>query len=52
MVRRNGPSRRAVGQVADKLLACGVPEHGFARIRGDACAHEYLLACSCRCRYF
>ena len=45
-----------VGQVADKFLACGILEHGFARIRCDACAHEYLLAFSCKfsckCRYF
>ena len=27
-------------------------EHGFARIRCDACAHEYLLAFSCKSRYF
>jgi len=47
-----GPWRPTVGQVADKFLACGVPEHGFARIRGDACAHEYLLAFSCKCRCF
>jgi hypothetical protein len=47
-----GPWRPIVGQVADKFLACGVPEHGFARIRGDACAHKYLLAFSCKCRYF
>ena len=32
-----------VGQVADKFLACGILEHGFARIRCDAYAHEYLL---------
>ncbi len=30
----------------------GVLEHGFARIRCDTCAHEYLLAFSCKCRYF
>ena len=24
----------------------------FARIRCDDCAHEYLLAFSCKCRYF
>ena len=24
----------------------------FARIRCDACTHEYLLAFSCKCRYF
>jgi hypothetical protein len=37
-------------RVVDKFLACGVLEHGFARIRCDACTHEYLLAFSCRCR--
>ena len=26
--------------------ACGVLDHGFARIRCNACAHEYLLAFS------
>ena len=39
-------------EVADKFLACGVLEHGFARVRCDRCAHEYLLACSCKARYF
>ncbi|MFL5495955.1 MAG: hypothetical protein ACJ8DC_16340 [Gemmatimonadales bacterium] len=42
--RECGPWRPVVAQVADKLLACGVLEHDFARIRRDACAHEYLLA--------
>jgi len=50
--REYGPWRSVVAQVADKLLACGVLEHGVARIRCDACAHEYLLAFSCTCRYF
>lgn len=50
--RLYGPWRPVVAQVADKFLACGVLEHGFARIRCDACAHEYLLAFSCKCRYF
>jgi len=36
----------------DRFLACGILEQGFARIRCDACAHEYLLAFSCRSRYF
>ena len=31
--REYGPWRPVVGQVADKFLACGVLEHGFARIR-------------------
>jgi hypothetical protein len=39
-----------VAQVADKCLECGVLDHGFARIRCDACTHEYLLAFSCKCR--
>jgi hypothetical protein len=50
--REYGPWRPVVVQVADKFLACGVLEHGFARIRCDACTHEYLLAFSCKCRYF
>jgi len=40
-----------VGQVADKCVACGVLELGVARIWCDDCAHEYLLAFSCTCRY-
>ena len=39
-------------EVADKFLACGVLEHGSARVRCDACTHEYLLAFSCKARYF
>jgi Transposase zinc-binding domain len=48
--REYGPWRPVVAQVADKFLACGILEHGFARIRGDDGAHEYLLAFSCKCR--
>jgi hypothetical protein len=51
-VRDYGPWRPVVAQVADKFLACGVLDHGYARIRCDDCAHEYLLAFSCKCRYF
>ncbi len=51
-VREYGPRRPVVAQVTDKFLACGVLDHGFARIRCDACAHESLLAFSCECRYF
>jgi hypothetical protein len=50
--REYGPWRPVVGEVTDKFLACGILEHGFARIRCDACAREYLLAFSCKCRYF
>ena len=47
-----GPWRAVVPAVVDRFLACGILEHGFARIRCDVCAHEYLLAFSCRSRYF
>jgi hypothetical protein len=50
--REYGPWRSVVAQVAEKFLACGILDHGFARIRCTACAHEYLLAFSCKCRYF
>ncbi len=50
--REYGPWRPVVTQVADKFLACGVLDHGFARIRCDACTHEDLPAFSCKCRYF
>ena len=49
---RWGPWRRVVPDVVEKFLACGILEHGFARVRCDGCRHEYLLAFSCKCRYF
>ncbi len=48
----SGEWRAVIPKVVDQFLACGLLEHGFARIRCDACAHEYLLAFSCKCRYF
>ena len=50
--REYGPWRPVFDEVTDKFLACGILEHGFARVRCDACAHEYLLAFSCKGRYF
>lgn len=47
-----GGLARGHPKVVDQFLACGLLEHGFARIRYDTCAREYLLAFSCRCRYF
>jgi len=47
-----GDWRPVVREVANKFLACGILDHGFARVRCDSCAHEYLLAFSCKCRYF
>lgn len=36
--REDGPWRPVVAQVADTVLACGVLEHGCARIRCDTAA--------------
>ncbi|MGH7688163.1 MAG: transposase [Gemmatimonadaceae bacterium] len=47
-----GAWRAVVCEVADKFLACGILDHGFARVRCTTCVHEYLLALSCKGRYF
>jgi hypothetical protein len=47
-----GAWRAVIPKVVDQFLACGLLDHGFARIRCDACTHEYLLAFSCKARYF
>jgi len=49
---RWAPWRPVVAEVVEKFLACGILEHGFARVRCGGCRHEYLLAFSCKCRYF
>jgi hypothetical protein len=50
--RRWGYWRKVVGEVVDKFQACGILKHGFARVRCGGCKHEFLLAFSCKCRYF
>ena len=50
--RRWGYWRPVVARVVEKYLACGILEHGFARVRCGSCKHEFLLAFSCKCRYF
>ncbi len=49
---RYGYWRPVIAEVVEKYLACGILKHGFARVRCGACTHEYLLAFSCKCRYF
>ncbi len=49
---RYGYWRPVIAEVVEKYLACGILEHCFARVRCGACKHEYLLAFSCKCRYF
>ena len=52
-LRAAGALRRAVEEQAlERFLACGDPHYGFARIYCDACGHDYLLAYSCKTRYF
>ena len=41
-----GDWRAVIPKVVEQFLACGLLEHGFARIRCDTCDHEYLLAFS------
>jgi hypothetical protein len=47
-----GAWRAVVPELADKFLARGILEHGLARVRCDTCTHEYLIAFSCKARYF
>jgi hypothetical protein len=49
---RYGFLRPIIPEVVNKFLDCGDLEHGFARVRCDYCKHEYLLAFSCKGRWF
>ena len=50
--RQYGFSRPYVKSVIYRYLDCGVLKNGFARVRCGDCGHEYLLAFSCKRRYF
>ena len=50
--RDYGPLRPVVGKTVDRFSECGIFRHGFARIRCPECREEYLLAFSCKTRYF
>ncbi len=39
-------------RVLKRFLECGDPHYGFARIYCAGCRHDYLLAFSCKARYF
>ena len=45
-------NRPVESAVLQRFLACGDLHHGFARIYCDQCGHDYLLAYSCKTRYF
>ncbi|MGO9202132.1 MAG: transposase [Limisphaerales bacterium] len=49
---RYGSLRPIIPEVVHKFLDCGNLERGFARVRCDHCEHEYLLAFSCKSRWF
>jgi hypothetical protein len=49
---RYGILRPIIPEVVHKFLECGDLARGFARIRCDHCQHEYLLAFSCKSRWF
>jgi len=49
---RFGRLRPIIPEVVHKFLECGDLARGFARIRCDHCEHEYLLAFSCKSRWF
>lgn len=44
--------RPVVSEVVHDYLQCGDLAHGFARVRCPDCHHEFLLAFSCRGRWF
>jgi hypothetical protein len=49
---RYGFLRPIIPEVVNKFLDCGDLERGFARVRCDECKHEYLLAFSCKGRWW
>ncbi|MDP6673822.1 MAG: transposase [Gammaproteobacteria bacterium] len=45
-------TRSVETEVLERFLDCGDLHQGFARIYCDQCGHDYLLAYSCKTRYF
>ena len=50
--KSQGFLRPIITDVVDKFLECGDLSKGFSRIHCEDCAHEMLLAFSCKCRWF
>jgi hypothetical protein len=50
--KKYGFLKPIVQEVVNKFIDCGDLTRGFARVRCDTCKHEYLLAFSCRGRWF
>jgi hypothetical protein len=49
---RYGAWRAVVERTLFAFLDCGIEEHGFARVRCDACRREFRVALSCKRRGF
>ncbi len=47
-----GFCRQMVHRVIEKFLGCGDLTRGFAWVKCENCRHEFLLAFSCKGRYF
>jgi transposase-like protein len=50
--KQHGCWRPIIRSVIEEFLDCGDLRHGFARVWCSACRSEYLLAFSCKRRYF
>jgi hypothetical protein len=51
-LKRDGYLRPEVSQTLDAFKACGDLSRGFARLHCDHCGQDYLIAFSCKQRYF
>ena len=47
-----GPLRPVVERNVQRFLDCGIFHQGFARVRCGDCGSEYILAFSCKTRYY
>ena len=50
--KKYGFFRPVIREVVEEYLKCGDLKEGFARVRCPDCGHEYLLAFSCKGRWF
>ncbi len=50
--KKYGFYRPVISHVVNKYLDCGDLNQGFARVKYPDCQHKYLLAFSCRGRWF
>jgi hypothetical protein len=48
----HGPLRGAARAAVGRFLDCGLPEHGFARVRCGTWRAEFLVAFRCKGRHF